>query len=189
MTFDCMGAFGSRVMKTLSSQVHLQSIHFTNCIHTEGAVLLLLQSDCIISRCLLTDNFALSNGGGISATSSSVRVKQSQFLRNVASFGGSIYSTRELFIHQSQFSGNTAQNGGSVYCIGVCNLLDSLFTIGFGNFGGFVSSLNAELFISYCEFDGGSASDFGGALGIVSSNCIIEHSGTVNITFFHCLIL
>jgi hypothetical protein len=120
-----------------------------------GGFTLRLNSDGIVDRCLVIDNYALHGGGGVSITNSDALVTDCLFVNNVtdeANGGGVLVKAGALpTFRRCVFAGNRAKYGAG---------------LGVGNF--------PEVTVIDCLFEGNTATIAGGAMDVGQDPSILH---------------
>lgn len=124
----------------------------------------------VVENSTFTDNTAYSDGGAISAFNT-VELTNCIFSSNkvtnmVKTFGGAVYSTKDIYAENCTFADNSAKNfGGAIYANGNIIVEKSKFIRNTADIGGAIRSNNDNsLSVVNSRFINNSASKTGGAI-------------------------
>ena len=138
-------------------------------------------SNLAILNCTFTDNFALK-GGAIASFYALVKIVNSNFLQNIASIGGVIYSLGNLVMKNCYTSNNTAlEEAAVIYTAnGTLLMTNSLVLNNTSNgIGGVLYSTKSEIVIKTSIFKTNTAHQSGGVMNVHGGTMLLSNSSFV----------
>ena len=138
-------------------------------------------SNLTVLNCTFTDNFAL-RGGAIAPFFSVVKIVDSNFLQNIASIGGVVFSMGNLIMKNCYTSNNTALEEGAVIYTANGTLLMTdcqVFNNTSNGIGGVLYSDKSEVVITASIFKTNTARQSGGVMNVAGGTIILKNSSFV----------
>lgn len=144
-----------------------------------GGIVMREEAKLYLDSSRVTNNLCGDDGAGIRNFGGSLFITHSTISRNACpSFGGGISSSGTVNISQSTFNGNTAATaGGGIRSFGgTLTVENSTFWLNISGDRGGAISASIDVDLNFCTLVKNTASGQGGAVRLDGSNCTLENT-------------
>ena len=163
-------------MSGLDEPPTIAGLTLTRGQHQYGGGLVCVNSDLVVTRCIVADCTATtSNAGGLYASNSTLLLEDSHFVGNEAQYSGAgVLCIGDMVAERCVFADNFASCGsGGLECSGNTTLTDCTFSNNFGTYGS-GANLRASSIIVGCVFENNTSAGSGGGLLIAKGGEIAD---------------